>query len=111
MKTNPVVNYPLITTDSKGNLVHKKCSEGFEYWREYNERNNLIHYKNSEGFEYWNEFDENNNRIHHKNSYGFEYWNDSEGNKISDPSLLKEVTLDEIAKKFGVSVDKIKIKK
>ena len=44
-------------------VLHKKNSDGYEEWREYDERNNLIHYKNSNGFESWYEYDENDNLI------------------------------------------------
>jgi hypothetical protein len=111
MKTKPVINYPLTTKDSKGNTVHCKLGDGYEYWQEFDENNNTIHYKNSKGFEYWREYDENNNQIHYKDSYGYEYWWGSKGNQIPNPNLVKEVTLDEIAEKFGISVDQIKIKK
>ena len=40
----------------------------------YDDRGNLIHYKHSDGFEYWREFDENNNRNYYKNSNGCELW-------------------------------------
>ena len=90
MKNKPVINYPLITKDSKGNEVHRKDSDGYEYW---------------------NEYDENNILIHHKHSNGLEYWYDSKGNMIPNPSLATEVTLEDIAKKFGVDVKSLKIKK
>jgi YD repeat-containing protein len=111
MKNKPVINYPLITKDSKGNVVHLKASNGYERWYEYDEKNNQIHLKDSDGFEYWKEYDENNNLIHYKDSNGYEVWYDSEGIRIPNPNLVTEVTLDQIAKKFGVDVKSLKIKK
>jgi|694.fasta_scaffold36856_13 YD repeat-containing protein len=132
MKNKPVINYPLVTKDSKGNEIHIKDSDGYEYWNEYDENsnrihykdsdgseswyeydenNNLIHYKNSDGFEFWKEYDENNNLIHRKDSFGSEAWFDSKGNRISNPNLVTEVTLKDIAEKFGVDVKSLKIKK
>ena len=90
MNNKAVINYPLITKDSNGNVVHRKDSNGSEYWKEY---------------------DENNNEIHYKDSDGFEAWYDSEGNRIPNPNLVTEVTLEDIAKKFGVDVKSLKIKK
>ena len=84
-KNKAVINCPLITKDSKGNIVHKKNSSGCEFWKEYDENNNLIHTKNSFGTEYWKEYDENNNCIHYKDSDGVEYWWDSNGNEIPNP--------------------------
>jgi hypothetical protein len=90
MNNKAVINYPLVTKDSKGNVVHTKDSDGYENWREY---------------------DENNNFIHYKDSFGSEAWYDSRGNRISNPNLVTEVTLEDIAEKFGVSVKSLKIKK
>lgn len=111
MNNKAVINYPLITKDSKGNVVHRKDSDGYESWYEYDENNNEIHYKNTNGYEVWYEYDENNNIIHTKNSFGSEAWYDSRGNRISNPNLVTEVTLEDIAKKFGVDVKSLKIKK
>ena len=80
MNNKPVINYPLITKDSKGNEIHYKNSDGTEYWNEYDENNNKIHRKDSNGYEYWYEFDENNNLIHSKNSNGYEYWSEYDEN-------------------------------
>jgi hypothetical protein len=111
MKNKPVINYPLITKDSKGNVVHTKNSYGYEVWYDYDENNNQRHFKASNGYEQWREYDEKNNQIHLKDSYGYETWYDSKGNRIPNPNLVTEVTLEDIAKKFGVSVKSLKIKK
>ena len=87
MKAN---NYPHITRDSKGNIIHYKDSNGDESWREYDERDN---------------------RIHFKSSNGLEVWYDSEGNEIPNPNNTMELTLEDIAEKFKVDVKNIKIKK
>lgn len=104
------MNYPHITKDSKGNIIHCKCVDGYEYWRECDSNGNLIHYKNSTGFEYWCEFDSKGNLIYYKDSDGDEYWYDSNGSPIPNPNEIKELTLEEIAEKFGVSVKSIRIK-
>ena len=104
-------NYPHITTDSKGNEIHYKGPTGFEYWREFDERDNKIYYKSSNGTEYWQEYDERDNLIHYKSLNGYEYWYDSEGNKIPNPNNTTELTLEQIAEKFNVKVENIKIKK
>ena len=71
-----------------------------------------VHHKNSNGYECWNEYDSEGNEIHFKDSNGYEYWYDwdSEGNEIEDPNKVKELTLEEIAEKFGVSVESLRIK-
>ena len=103
-------NYPHRTKDSKGNVIHYKASDGYEYWREFDEKSNVIHYKDSTGFEVWTEFDEKDNEIYYKNSKGDEYWYDSRGKLISNPNLVTELTLEQIAEKFNVKVENLKIK-
>jgi len=126
----PVINYPLKTTDSKGNTVHCKRSDKFECWFEYDEKNelayygdsnglkiwydskgNVVHSKNSDMYECWNEFHEDGYRIRHWDSRGHKYWYDSKGNEISNPDLVIEVTLEEIAEKFKISAKSLRIKK
>ena len=63
-----------LTVDEKGNEIHYKDSNGYEYWKEYDENHNEIHYKTSDGYERWQEYDENGNEIHYKDSNGFEVW-------------------------------------
>ena len=104
------MNYPHITKDSKENIIHYKDSNGFEYWAEFDSNNNLIHYKDSRGFEYWKEYDSNNNESHYKNSYGYERWFDSNGNSIENPNKVVELSLEDIAKKFNVSLTSLRIK-
>jgi hypothetical protein len=111
MNTKAVINYPLITTDSKGNVVHSKDSNGYECWREYDSNNNCIYYKDSNGYEFWREYDSNNNYIYSKDFNGYECWYDSEGKLITYPNIIKEVTLDEIASLLKVDVKNLKIKK
>ena len=45
--------YPIKGYDNKGNLIHQKDSNGYEYWYDYDNKGNEIHYKNSEGYGYW----------------------------------------------------------
>ena len=70
--------------DKKGNLIHFKDSNGYEYWNEYDENGNIIYHKNSDGFEEWNEYDENGNCIYSKKYNGYEEWfkYDENGNII-----------------------------
>ncbi|MCK9199310.1 MAG: hypothetical protein M0P49_06880 [Bacilli bacterium] len=89
--------------DDKGNLIHFKTSDGFEYWNEYDEGNlihfktndgyeswseynnrKLIHFRDSNGKENWKEYDDKGNLIHFKDATGCEYWQefDDEGNMI-----------------------------
>ena len=62
--------------DDKGNVIHSKDSDGYEYWNEYNDEGDMIHCKNSNGYEYWYEYDDNGNMIYSKSSEGFGHWNE-----------------------------------
>jgi len=97
--------------DKNGKKLHYKDSYGHESWMKYDSKGRQTHFKNSTGLEAWFEYDSKGNQIHYKNSNGTEYWYDKHGNKIPDPNLVKEVTIEEIAKAFGVKVKNLKIKK
>ena len=58
--------------DEKGNLIHYRNSDGYEYWREFDKNNNLIHRRDTNGFEAWKEYDENGNLIYYRDSDGYE---------------------------------------
>ena len=66
------------------NLIHYKCSYGFEEWKEYDQNNNMIHYRNIYGYEYWKDYDSDGNCIHCKDCNKYEYWIEynSNGNMI-----------------------------
>ena len=68
-----------------------------------NKNNNLIYYEDINGFWYKWEFDEKANIIYSENSDGI-----IEDNR---PQTTVELTLDEIAVKFGINVKDLKIKK
>ena len=63
---------------------------------------NQIYFENSNGYWYKREFDSNGNQIYYENSKG----------RILDnrPKQKIELTLDEIASKFGVNVKDLRIK-
>ena len=60
--------------DEKGNLIHHRNSDGYEWWSEYTPNNNEIHHRNSDGVESWTEYDEMRNMIHYRTSNGVECW-------------------------------------
>ena len=64
--------------------------------------NNRIYYENYNGFWCKQEYDSNNNRIYYENS---------EGSIIDNRPKQVELTLEEIAKKFNINVNDLKIKK
>jgi len=90
------------TRDTNNNIICYKDSNGFyiQYIRDAN--NNIIYYEDSYKNYYKKEYDNNNELIYHETS--------GKG-VILDKRNKIVITLDEIAKKFGVSVDNLKIKK
>lgn len=43
--------------DDRGNLIHRKNSDGYEQWYEYDDKGNIIHFKDR-----------------HEDGYGNEWW-------------------------------------
>ena len=88
--------------DSNGNLIYREGSDGYWYKSEYDSFGNLIYYETSNGSWVKYEYDSNNKEIYYETSNGF----------IRDnrPKII-ELTLEQIAEKFGTDVNNIKIKK
>jgi len=62
---------------------------------------NQIYYEDSNGYWLKQKYDQNGKIIYYENSNG----------KIIDNRLKKEISMDEIAEKFGIHVSQLKIKK
>ena len=57
MKTTfKIINGNLYEYDSKGNEIHYKNSNGYEWWYEYDSNGKVIHFKDSNGDETWREY-------------------------------------------------------
>jgi hypothetical protein len=117
-----VKDFPFEIKDKNGNQIYYEDCKGFSWKREYDVNNNQIYYKDSTGYWWKCEYDANGKETYHENSDG--YWRkreyDSNGNevyyessngKIIDHRPKVELTLDEIAAKFGINVNQLKIKK
>jgi len=120
-----IKEFPFEIKDSNGNLIYYETSNGFWYRCEYDSKGNEIYYIDSNGYWAKNEYNSMGNLIYYKNSTG--YWvkreYDSKGNLIylenstvvildkRPKSPKTELTLDEIAQKFGIPVNQLKIKK
>jgi hypothetical protein len=118
-----VKEFPFEIKDSKGNEIYYENSGGCCLKTEYDSNGNQIYHENSNGYWSKREYDSNNNLIYYENSNG--YWRkseyDSKGNEIyfetSNGSIIDnrpkdvELSLDEIATKFGIDVKNLKIKK
>ena len=117
-----IKKFPFEIRDSKGNIIYYENSDGFWAKHEYDSKGKQIYFENSKGYWYKRKYDSNGNIIYFEESIG--YWSksefDSEGNEIyfenSDGRLMDkrpktELTLDEIAQRFGIPVSQLKIKK
>ena len=58
LRLSCVINY-----DERGNEIHRKFSDGYEWWSEYDERGNEVHRKYSYGREEWHEIEYDENGI------------------------------------------------
>ena len=118
-----VKEFPFVIKDSNGQEIYYEDSDGYLYKKEYDSNGNEIYYENYN--RYWSkrEYDSNGNQIYYENSnrYWYKKEYDSNGNLIyyedSDGIIIDkrpkqvELTLDEIANKFGINVSQLKIKK
>ena len=92
--------------NNKDDKVYYEDSDGFWVKREYDENGNLIYYEDvlycEDNGSYWfkREYDNNGKLIYYENSNG----------KIIDERTT-ELTLEQIADKFGVRAENLKIKK
>ena len=115
--------FPFSIKDHNGNEIYHEDSYGTWCKREFDSNGNEIYAEDSKRFWCKSEFDSNGNEIYYENSYGT-WWKrefDSNGNKIyyedSDGIIIDnrpkpvELTMDEIAKKLGIDVTLLKIKK
>lgn len=117
-----IKDFPFELKDSKGNQIYFENSDGYWFKCEYNSNGNLIYYEDSDGYWAKCEVDSNGKETYFENSNG--YWKkskfDSKGNLIyyetSNGTIIDnrpktELTLDQIAEKFGIPVSQLKIKK
>jgi hypothetical protein len=96
-----IKKFPFIINDHNGNEIYYEGSSGFWIRREKDEKGNQTFAENSDGFWCKREFDSNGNEI---------YYEDSKGRVLRDKRSV-ELTMDEIAKKFGIDINLLKIKK
>jgi len=98
-----IKNFPFIIKDKNGNVIYFEDSDGYWYKHEYDSNGKFTYYENSKGYWIKREYDSNGNIIYYENS---------EGAIINTrPKPVMELTLDEIAIKFNIPVEQLKIKK
>ena len=112
-------NYPHTTTDSKGQVIHYKTSDYYQWWQDFDEYGNMTHFKSEHVsandklmvVEFWKKYDANGGLIHYMDNFGCENWYDGKGKLIPNPAHVKEVTMEQIAKALGIKVENLKIVK
>ena len=117
-----IKDFPFTIKDDNGNVIYLEDSTGYWVKRKFDSNGREIYFENSDGYWYVQEFDSNGNLIYFENSDG--NWHkreyDSNGNVIyyeDSTGLIEnyrpkktEITLSEIADKFGISLNELKIK-
>ena len=98
-----IKDFPFTINDKNGKEIYFETSDGYWEKREYDSNGNEIYFENSNGYWVKYEYDSNKKEIYYEDSHG----------KIIDnrPKPVMELTLDEIATKFNIPVEQLKIKK
>jgi hypothetical protein len=118
-----VKDFPFEIKDKNGNVIYYENSKEDWIKREYDANGNRIYYENSNGYWIKREYDANGNRIYYEDRDGFwikseydatgneMYYETSNGQIIDNRPKVAELTMEEIAVKFGIPVNQLKIKK
>jgi len=97
-----VKEFPFVIRDSKGNKIYWENSAGLWYKYEYNSMQHETRWESSSGYWESREYDSKGLCVYFETSNGV----------VLDVRIKKvELTMDEIATKFGVDVNLLKIKK
>jgi hypothetical protein len=118
-----VKEFPFHITDKKGYLIYKEWEYYYWYKKEYDADGNQTKFENSTGYWQKSEYDTNGKLIRVEDSTGYWskrqydvngmviYYEDSTGTIIDERPKQVELTMDDIANKFGINVNQLKIKK
>jgi|688.fasta_scaffold206364_2 hypothetical protein len=118
-----IKEFPFQIKDSNGNRIYWENSNGYWIKREFDSKGNRIYYEDSNGYWSKSEYDSNGNEIYYEDSEGdwckYEYdsngniiyYENSKGYILDERPKTVELTMDDIAKKFGIDVNNLKIKK
>ena len=98
-----IKSFPFEIKDANGNRIYFESSNGYWIKREYDTNGKEVYFENSDGYWWKREYDSNGKEVYYENSKG-----DIVDNR---PKLVKEFSMDEIAKAMGIPVDQLKIRK
>ena len=98
-----IKSFPFEIKDANGKVIYFEHSTGYWIKYEYDTNGKEIYYEDSKGYWYKREYNANGKQVYFEHSDGI----------IRDnrPKLVKEFSMDEIAKAMGISVEQLKIKK
>lgn len=96
-----IKHFPFIINDKDGNTIYYEDSKGHWTKREYDCNGKNIYHEDSNGFWYKSEYDSNGNE---------NYMEDSNGVIVDQRPYVVELTLQQIADKFGINVKQLGIK-
>ena len=116
-----VKEFPFVIRDKNGNGIYWEFYNKYWVKNEYDDQGNQIYWENSNGSWFKKEYDDKSNLISYKDSndnwgkhiYDLndnEIYFETEGGVVFDKRVT-ELTLDQIAEKFGIEVSRLKIKK
>jgi len=97
-----ITEFPYEIKDNNGKTIYYEDSTGYWYKSEYDSSGNEIYLEKSSVYWAKREYDSSGNQIYYENSSGF---------IIDNRPKVIELTLEDIANKFGIDVSNIKIKK
>jgi hypothetical protein len=118
-----ITEFPFAINNSAGQEIYWEKSAGEWFKREYDANGNQTRFEISDG--YWSkwEYDAAGQEIYWEISDGYwckreydadgnlVYWETPDGIELDNRAKTVELTLDEIAAKFGIPVESLKIKK
>lgn len=96
-----IKDFPFEIKDKDGNtLYYENCDNDWSRYK-YGSDSQEIHFENSNGFWVKSEYDNYGNRI---------LYEDSNGKILDNRPKIVEVTLEDIAKQMGISIEQLRIK-
>jgi hypothetical protein len=96
-----ITDFPFVINDKNGNETYSETSYG-DWWKTERDANGrVIRFENSNGYWYTKEYDDSGKEVYIEDTWGVKYDN--------RPKTV-EVTLQQIADKFGIKVEQLGIK-
>ena len=117
-----IKDFPFSIEDKNNREIYYENSDGYWSKTEYDQNDKLIYFEDSDGYWIKTEYDQNRKEIYYENSNGFWakserdqdgniiYYEDSSGTINDRRPKIIELSLQEVADKFGLNVKNLRIK-